>query len=58
MSWGTTETRRQYVKYDVRSKSYLTPEQSRWEACWKNTFANLPLPVLRMIGSIAYRHAG
>jgi hypothetical protein len=58
MSWGTTETRRQYVMYDVRSKSYLTPEQSRWEACWKNTFANLPLPVLRMIGSIAYRHAG
>ena len=58
MSWGTTETRHQYVKYDVRSKTYLTAEQSRWETCWKKTFANLPLPVLRIIGNFAYRHAG
>jgi hypothetical protein len=58
MSWGTTETRHQYVKYDVRSMTYLTNEQSRWETCWKKTFANLPLPVLRIIGNIAYRHAG
>jgi hypothetical protein len=58
MSWGTTETRHQYVKYDVRSKMYLTNEPSRWETCWKKTFANLPLSVLRIIGNIAYRHAG
>ena len=58
MSWGTTETRHQYVKYDVRSKTYLTTEPSRWETCWKKTFAKLPLPVLRIIGNIAYRHAG
>jgi hypothetical protein len=58
MSWGTAETRHQYVKYDVRSKMYLTTVQSRWENCWKKTFANLPLPVLRIIGDVAYRHAG
>jgi lipid II:glycine glycyltransferase (peptidoglycan interpeptide bridge formation enzyme) len=58
MSWGTSETRHQYVKYDVRSKTYLTTNQSRWETRWKKTFANLPLPVLRIIGDIAYRHAG
>jgi len=58
LSWGTTETRHQYVKYDVRSKTYRTDEQSRWETHWKKTFANLPLPVLRIIGSAAYRHAG
>jgi lipid II:glycine glycyltransferase (peptidoglycan interpeptide bridge formation enzyme) len=58
MSWGTTETRHQYVKYDIRSKTFLAAAPSRWEASWKKTFANLPLPVLRVIGSIAYRHAG
>ena len=58
MSWGTMETRHRYVKYDVRSKTYLTAEPSRWETCWKKTFANLPLPVLRIIGNVAYRHAG
>jgi len=58
LSWGTTETRLQYVKYDIRSKSYLTAEQSLWENRWKKTFAKLPLSVLRIIGSVAYRHAG
>ncbi len=58
LSWGTTETRLQYVKYDMRSKTYLTADQSLWENRLKKTFANLPLPVLRVIGNIAYRHAG
>jgi lipid II:glycine glycyltransferase (peptidoglycan interpeptide bridge formation enzyme) len=58
MSWGTTETRHQYVKYDICSKTFLAAAPSRWEPCWKKTFANLPLPVLRIIGNIAYRHAG
>jgi hypothetical protein len=58
LSWGTTETNHQYVKYDVPSKTYLTAVQSRWENCWEKTFANLPLPVLRVIGNIAYRHVG
>jgi lipid II:glycine glycyltransferase (peptidoglycan interpeptide bridge formation enzyme) len=58
LSWGTTETRLQYVKYDIHSKTYLTADQSVWENRWKKTFANLPLSVLRIIGSVAYRHAG
>jgi hypothetical protein len=58
MSWGTMESRHQYVKYEVRSKTYLTAEQSLWENRWKKTFAKLPLSVLRIIGSVAYRHAG
>jgi Acetyltransferase (GNAT) domain len=58
LSWGTTETRLQYFKYDMRSKTYLTADQSLWENRLKKTFANLPLPVLRIIGNIAYRHAG
>jgi lipid II:glycine glycyltransferase (peptidoglycan interpeptide bridge formation enzyme) len=58
MSWGTMESRHQYVKYEVRSKTYLTAEQSLWENRWKKAFAKLPLSVLRIIGSVAYRHAG
>ena len=58
LSWGTTETRLQYVKYDIRSKTYLTADQSLWETRWKKTVAKLPLSVLRIIGSVAYRHAG
>ena len=58
LSWGTTETRLQHVKYDIRSRMYLTADQSRWETPWKKTLAILPLPILRIIGSVAYRHAG
>ena len=58
LSWGTTETRVQYVKYDVRSKSYLGGTPARQSTAWKSTMSNLPIPVLRIIGNVAYRHIG
>jgi hypothetical protein len=58
LSWGTSETRIQYVKYDVSSKSYLGETSTRPSASWKNTMSKLPIPVLRIIGNVAYRHIG
>ena len=58
LSWGTTETRHQYVKYDVRSKSYLGGTSIRPSTSWKRTMSKLPIPVLRIIGNVAYRHIG
>ena len=58
LSWGTTETRVQYVKCDVRSKSYLGGTPTRQSTSWKRTMSMLPIPVLRIIGNVAYRHVG
>jgi hypothetical protein len=58
LSWGTTETRVQYVKYDVWSKSCLGGTPTRPSTSWKRTMSMLPIPVLRIIGNVAYRHIG
>jgi len=58
LSWGTTNTTLRYVKYDVRSKSYLGGTPARQSASWKSTMSKLPIPVLRIIGNVAYRHFG
>jgi lipid II:glycine glycyltransferase (peptidoglycan interpeptide bridge formation enzyme) len=58
MSWGTTETRHRYVKFDVRSKSYISGNPTRPSTSWKSTMSKLPIPVLRIIGNVAYRHVG
>ena len=58
LAWGTTETKYQYVKYDVRSKSYLSGISIQPSTSWKSTMSKLPIPVLRIIGNVAYRHVG
>jgi hypothetical protein len=58
LSWGTTETKVKYVKYDMRSKSYLGGTPTRPSTSWKRTMSMLPIPVLRIIGNVAYRHIG
>ena len=58
MSWGAQTTKLRYYKYDVRSKSYLSGTPTRPSTSWKNTMSKLPIPVLRIIGNVAYRHVG
>ncbi len=58
LSWGTTKTMLRYVKYDVRSKSYLGGTPTGPSTSWKNTMSKLPIPVLQTIGNVAYRHIG
>lgn len=58
LSWGTTTSMLRYVKYDVRSKSYLGGTPTHQPTSWKRTMSKLPIPVLRIIGNVAYRHIG
>jgi CelD/BcsL family acetyltransferase involved in cellulose biosynthesis len=58
LSWGTVEKTLQYVKYDVPSKSYLSSKNHRATIPWESMMSSLPLPLLRLIGRVAYRHVG
>lgn len=58
LSWGAVEKTLQYARYDVPSKSYLSPKRDRGTIPWETAMSKLPLPVLRLIGRVAYRHVG
>lgn len=55
LGWGTTEQSIDYVRYDLRSDSFVT---SRDEAAgWYNgIFRLLPVSLSRMAGSVLYKH--
>ena len=57
LSWGPRETRLQYFRFDVRSKSWLTRQKARVSP-WEGMISKMPIPVLRLVGGIAYRHVG
>ena len=57
LSWGARETRLHYFRFDVRSKDWLTGQKARVSP-WEGMISRLPIPVLRLVGSIAYRHVG
>lgn len=57
LSWGAKEKSLQYVQYDVRSKSWLSNQKPRG-ASWEGIVTRVPLPILRFVGNIAYRHVG
>ena len=57
LSWGSRETRLQYFRFDVRSKSWLTRQKARFSP-WEGVISKMPIPVLRLVGDIAYRHVG
>ena len=58
LSWGAVERTLQYVKYDVPSKSYLSSKNPRATIPWESMMSRLPLPLLQLIGRVAYRHVG
>jgi lipid II:glycine glycyltransferase (peptidoglycan interpeptide bridge formation enzyme) len=57
LSWGSRETRLQYFRFDVRSKTWLTGQKARFSP-WEGMISKMPIPVLRLVGGIAYRHVG
>ena len=57
LSWGARETRLQYFRFDVRSKTWLTRQKTRVPP-WEGVISKMPIPVLRLVGGIAYRHVG
>jgi lipid II:glycine glycyltransferase (peptidoglycan interpeptide bridge formation enzyme) len=58
LGWGAVERTLQYAKYDVTSRAYLSTNKYRVTIPWERTVSRLPLPFLRLIGRLAYRHVG
>jgi hypothetical protein len=58
LSWGAAEKTLQYVKYDVPSRSYFSAKKYQAIIPWESAMSKLPVPVLRLIGHVAYRHVG
>jgi Acetyltransferase (GNAT) domain len=57
LSWGSSETRLHYFRFDVRSKTWLTGQKARVSP-WEGMISKMPIPILRLVGDIAYRHVG
>jgi lipid II:glycine glycyltransferase (peptidoglycan interpeptide bridge formation enzyme) len=56
-SWGTTEQQINYYKYDLKKGSFVS-SPLRVTGFHNKIFKNMPLPILKKVGSILYKHAG
>ena len=54
--WGTREDHLNYYKFDFREKCFLS-KKSGLKTSY-HFFRHLPLPLLRLTGSLLYRHVG
>jgi hypothetical protein len=54
---GTTEQKISYYRYDYRKETFIST-QSRLTGCYNNIFRNMPIPLLRKVGSVLYKHIG
>jgi lipid II:glycine glycyltransferase (peptidoglycan interpeptide bridge formation enzyme) len=55
--WGTTEEEINYYRYDLNKGSFV-PGSSKVTGFHNKIFRNLPLPLLKRIGSVLYKHVG
>lgn len=55
--WGGRRRIVSYYKYDIEREKFLTRDNGIPEIL-KKFFHNLPLPLLRVIGNVAYKHIG
>ena len=55
--WGTKETDITYYRFDLASASFVT-ENDNVSRSRREMLAMLPLPALRMLGNLLYRHVG
>lgn len=54
-SWGCAESRLKYSRFDVRSRSWCD-EKKPSNVPWRSVLTRMPIPVLRALGTVAYRH--
>ena len=57
LGWGTKETEVTYYRFDLTSGAYVT-EHDNVSPGKRDMLSKLPLPALKMIGSLLYRHVG
>ena len=55
--WGTGENSLRYFKYDL-GKMAFTAKQTRFSIVSTRLFHWMPLPILKLAGSVLYRHIG
>lgn len=56
LGWGTTETVRNYFRYDLRENRFVT-DSDRATGRYNRIFKALPVALSRSIGAALYRHA-
>jgi hypothetical protein len=57
LSWGSTEKSLRYSRFDLISGSWQVKKKPR-NIYWNGVFARLPVPLLRVIGTLGYSHKG
>jgi len=55
--WGAQERSVPYYKYDIKRERFVS-EASRLSGGRKKIFHRMPIPLLRIAGSVLYRHIG
>lgn len=55
--WGVQETQLNYFTYDLR-RDRLTEDKDHIEGFHNAVFRRLPLPCLRLVGALTYKHMG
>lgn len=55
--WGTTEQQINYYRYDLKKGSFV-PGSSKVTVFHNKIFRNIPIPLLKKVGSILYKHVG
>ncbi len=55
LGWGTAETSIQYFRRDVRH-GHIIPEKDKINGVHNHIFRHMPMPVLKSIGAVLYRH--
>jgi hypothetical protein len=56
-AWGGTETVQTYRRYSFRKEAFLAGRPMTGPVSFK-VLSRMPMPLLRMIGNLAYRHVG
>jgi hypothetical protein len=57
--WGAEEREIKYLRYDLRRSIFIKEnKQKRISSVQDLVFGNMPIPLLKMIGSLAYKHMG
>jgi hypothetical protein len=55
--WGTKETDITYYRFDLESAAFVA-ENDNVSQSRREMFSRLPLPALRVLGNLFYRHVG
>jgi hypothetical protein len=54
---GTTEQKIAYYRYDCRKETFISA-QSRVAGFYNKIFTKMPIPLLKTVGSVLYKHIG